>query len=242
MTLPGKLNPDAIVEAILEVRFESPGVSELTVGALVNAWRDYAVTRLPMANLPSPMRSADQNLKYQPTLQLASPDGRQTVKIGENVISLHAIAGYPGWDAYRPSLEGMLDSVVNHVQEPTINRLGIRYVNLLHADKHGVGSVADLNLDIHIGGQSLQPPLILGYRRSPTKIHEVAVKVSSPEFVVGPTEPFSVLIDVDVYTHDGAVFDKVAACMKWVDDAHIILKEHFFELLHPDTIKKLEGR
>ncbi|RWE25225.1 MAG: TIGR04255 family protein [Mesorhizobium sp.] len=242
MTLPGKLSPDAIVEAILEIRFESPGVSELTVGALVDAWRDYSVIRLPMANLPSPIRAGDPNLKFHPTLQLSSSDGKEVVKIGENVISLHSLGGYPGWDGFRPSLKKLVEVVLGRVSDPTITRLGIRYVNLMHGKRHAVGSVADLNVNIHINESPLEPPLILNYRRSATEFHEVLTKVASPEFVVGPTEEFTALIDVDVYTPDGPTFDNAAKCMDWVDKGHEIVKAHFFELLRPDTIKMLEDR
>jgi uncharacterized protein (TIGR04255 family) len=238
--LPRKLSPDAVVEAILEARFESSGIPELTVGALASVWKSYAHQRLPMANLPAPMRTGDPNLKYQPTLQLTSPDGREAVKIGENVVSLHAIGVYPGWQAFQPSLHRLIDTVLSAIAGARITRLGLRYVNLLTLERHGIKTIADLNVDVQIAGKMLQDPMLLTYRHREGERHHVLVKVSSPEFVHGPTDPFSAFVDIDVATSDNDDFRSVDSCFDWIEYAHEALKEHFFALLSDETVERLK--
>jgi uncharacterized protein (TIGR04255 family) len=97
--LPDKLKDDAIVEALVELRFETADIPELTIGRLADhsLWADFSRSRTPIADLPAALRQSDVNLKYQATLELKELNGLRLVKIGTNVVSLHNISRYIGW-------------------------------------------------------------------------------------------------------------------------------------------------
>jgi len=59
--LPQLLKQDAIIESLLELRFEHSQVGEVVVGRLAAAqeWSDYHSQRLPFSDLPQSIRDAD---------------------------------------------------------------------------------------------------------------------------------------------------------------------------------------
>ncbi|MDX8442014.1 TIGR04255 family protein [Mesorhizobium australafricanum] len=239
--LPSKLRADGVVEAILEIRFESSEIPELLLGKIVDfpAWKGWVPSRLPLSDIPLPIRRADKNLQHQPLLQLSSPDGNEALKVGDNVVSRHALT-YPGWTAFEPRLLETFRLLYDRIPGLSVTRLGLRYVNLLHPDIHMIEDVNALNLTILVGDNRLTPPLNLNYRRKTTDWHETMIRIASPEFVTSAHQGFSTLIDIDVYTPDGTVVPDYGTCVGWLNDAHAILKDHFFELLHDETIEALK--
>lgn len=234
-----KLTPDGIVEALLEVRFETASFPELTIGNLISRepWRGLNPMRLPTAEIPHFVRNSDPNLKFQPTLQLNSPEGLDVVKVGENVLSLHRLGSYPGWEKFGPQLHQGLRELFEAVPDARITRLGFRYVNLL-GSAHHINSLNDLSVDLRVGGAELLPPINLNYMRREDDF-EILVRAASPEFVQGPSNDFAALIDIDVYTSDTTSIKGVDDCSGWLEKAHVILKQRFFELLRPEAIQRL---
>lgn len=107
-TLPTKLKDDFIVEALCQIQFVSDDLAEVVVGRATDYWgkKGYVAERLPIADIPAPIRQADPNLRFQPTIQLRAKQGPNLIRIGEQAISFH-IAGekqYPGWNNFREQL------------------------------------------------------------------------------------------------------------------------------------------
>jgi uncharacterized protein (TIGR04255 family) len=75
--LPERIDPDAIIEALVEFRFEHSELPELMLGRLLDAqlWEGHTQTRLPTADIPQPIREMDPNLRYQPLVELRKSDG-----------------------------------------------------------------------------------------------------------------------------------------------------------------------
>jgi hypothetical protein len=108
--LPKKLKHDAIVEATFEVRFEAEisSVAEVLLGRLADTpvWSGFTPRRLPTADIPSALRRADPNLRYQAAIELLAPSGEQRVGIGPQNLSFTRTAPYPC--AYRKSHPAIL--------------------------------------------------------------------------------------------------------------------------------------
>ena len=102
--LPALLYPDAILEALVEVRFDSKEIAEVVVGRLIDSpiWDTYQQSRTAIADIPQPIRESDQNLRFQPTIELRRPDGLRAVKIGGHMLSYHVMTKYPGWAVFMP--------------------------------------------------------------------------------------------------------------------------------------------
>jgi uncharacterized protein (TIGR04255 family) len=193
--------------------------------------------RLPMADLPVPMRQSDPNLAFQPTLQLKNPSGTRLARIGEMVISWHALPPYPGWEAFQPEIQKIMDLLQSAVEDLEISRVGFRYLNFLKADDHSVEGLRDLTLDVLIGGQALDIPLNVAYQRDLAS-HRMTVRIATPEFVQPGRTDFSLLLDIDLNT-DGTRCPEPTAIIEWVESAHTLLKEEFFTLLKPEILQTL---
>src|SRR5688572_6634063 len=94
--IPKKLKHDAIVEALLEVRFQTTTIPEVLFGRLADyaPWKGFTQVRLPAYDLPALMRQADPNLRFQPLFELRDEQNKQAVRLGGRVLSYHKLAPY----------------------------------------------------------------------------------------------------------------------------------------------------
>ena len=241
---PAKLNPDAIAEAICEVRFEceeSKSLPELVVGKLAafRNWEQFAKIRLPISDIPAPIRAQDPNLRNQPSLELRQAQNLRLAKIGPNVLSYHRLAPYPGWDDFKNEIEETIKFLFASFNDFECTRIGFRYVNLF-TDKHGVSGVGELNYSVNVAGEPLSGPQNLNYNRSQSEDHIVQVRIASPEFVSGPdlTEVRAV-VDLDVFTPGQFETHNADTAVRWIEEAHNFEKEEFFRLFTEEMRKRL---
>lgn len=239
--VPHRLKKDGIVEALFEVRFTSSTIPEIYIGQLVagisTIMPGLAIERLPVADLPFPMRRGDPNLAFQPTLQLKNEPTTRIARIGEMVVSWHALAPYPGWEVFAPEIRQVFDLVAKSVDQISISRVGFRYLNLLKPADHHIQGLTDLTLDVLIGGEALDIPLNVAYQRD-LEGQRMTVRIATPEFVQTPVTDFSLLLDIDMNT-DGKKCPSPDAVIEWVEVAHKLLKQEFFTLLKPEILHSL---
>jgi uncharacterized protein (TIGR04255 family) len=233
MHLPNKLKKDAILEAICEFRFESDEMDELVLGRLSEnvPWEGFSRVRLPLSDVPAPIRKNDPGLKFQPVVELRDRTSTRVVKIGSNVVSAHVMAPYCGWAAFRPRLHEVLDVLFKKFTEVRVTRIGLRYVNALGRKDHHVDEINGLRLKIKIDSERLTVPFSLAYMQASEDITSI-IKVASPSLVTGINLPsdFVALIDVDVFTPDSFVISDCDTGKNWIDRAHQTEKEEFFRL------------
>lgn len=242
-TVPTKLKKDAIAEALCELRFESHEFPELVVGRLASnpAWKSFDKVRLPASDIPEPVRTADPNLKFQPTLQLTEQKKNRIVKVGSHVISYHVTKPYCGWKNFCDELRVLVEYVYKTLDALSCSRFGFRYINILTSSEHFIKNIGDLNYSISIGNEKLKSPVSLSYMREFSDHHNALVKIVSPEFVLGnPPQSFSALIDVDVFTPEQPTNNDVESIMRWLEEAHNIEKKEFFSLIPNNIIDKLK--
>jgi uncharacterized protein (TIGR04255 family) len=241
--LPKKLSRNAILEALLEIRFETKQVGELLVGRLASAapFEGYKVTRLPIASFPAEVRDADANLRFQPTLQLASPTPSELIKIGPHVISLHVLAPYPGWGVLSGRLSLLMDTLFGAVSDLSIARLGLRYINAITPD-HGVGRISDLQFSVELAGQQTNTEMVFSHRfKVDAEIHGT-LSLATPSFVNGPNLPneCAAFVDIDIFTPRALGQTAPKAVLHWVERAHDAEKAAFFGLFSDAQIKALK--
>jgi uncharacterized protein (TIGR04255 family) len=241
--LPERIDPDAIVEALVEFRFEHSELPELVLGRLLDArcWEGYTQTRLPTADIPQPVREIDPNLRYQPVVELRKPDDDRVAKIGSHVISYHVVSPYPGWTTFRVEIENTLREVITKLKPPQFSRIGLRYINALRPDKHFVRALTDTKIVIKVGDLTLTDSVNVNYNRAFTN-HIVTVRVATPDLVAGtiPTG-YSLLCDIDVGSKAGNVIAGYDGAIAWIIEAHKLEKAEFFGILPENIIKKLNA-
>lgn len=127
-----------IEEALVEVQFAQPSDWDLTIpGRLHEALKaDYPgklrQQKLITANVV--LGSAEQ----LPTLstigglgkvQFPTEDGRRLIAVGPNVMSIHVLRPYPGWEDFRSRIERGLRAYCGVVAPTAVARIGLRYIN-----------------------------------------------------------------------------------------------------------------
>lgn len=242
-TLPERISPDAIIEALVEFRFEhGDELPEAIVGRLLDAplWTDYAQVRLATADIPQTIRENDPNFRYMPIIELRKKDTSRIAKVGGHVISYHVLAPYPGWSVFRKEIETVLNSIVEKLKSADFSRLGFRYINVLRPDEHQVSGLIDTNISISIRSEPVNGAVNLNYMRVVEPNHTITVKIATPELVMGNLLPgFSLLCDIDVATSGGFDVTGAEATMAWITTAHELEKQEFFKILRDEISKRL---
>lgn len=241
-SIPRKLKHDFILEVVLELQFETSTFPEVLLGRLADhtPWQDFRREPLPAYSIPAVMRQTDPNLRYQPVLQLSGEEGRRSVRIGPQVASYHRIAPYVGWTQFSAELEELFQGVFEKSENPSVSRLGLRYINAATPELHGIAAISDLNLRVTVAEDQIGSSVNLNYMNGHERDTQSVVRVATPDFVIG-TIPAgaSLLIDVDVSTKAGFKATAVGDVRDWTEFAHKEEKKQFFRLLRPETTEAL---
>jgi uncharacterized protein (TIGR04255 family) len=242
--IPKKLKHDAIVEAILELRFQSTTVPEVLLGRLADyaAWKGFEQVRLAAADIPAPMRQADTNLRFQPLVELRDTGNKRAVRLGDRVLSYHKLAPYGGWETepVRPALLATIDGLFGKADGLIVRRMGLRYINAVRSDLHDIRSVAALDLKASVADEDITGNVNLNFTTQVSDTTLCTVRIATKDFVQGNLpENTSALVDVDVYTKESYRTQDVAEVKRWLDFAHDKEKEQFFQLLTDRSIEKL---
>jgi uncharacterized protein (TIGR04255 family) len=84
-------------------------------------------------SIPS-VRMLPQAQRYQ----FGSLDGQHLIRIGQDIVSVHEIGPYPGWEVFRARIIQALTAYVEVTKPKSIRRISLRYVNQISL---GTGSV-----------------------------------------------------------------------------------------------------
>lgn len=242
--LPTKLKNDAILEAVLEIRFEpDPNlVAEILFGrfADVPEWREFKQVRLPTADIPAPIRRADPNLRYHPSVELVSTDGGLSVRIGPQVIAYSRRGDYPGWNVFGAELTKVVDSLYRILPNAQVSRLGLRYINALRSDVHGINNISDLDIAIAVAGSNVTSSLNLNFKTDVNSNHEAMSRIATVDLAEGSIpDNASVIVDIDVYTGRSFSTRAIEDVKSWVIAAHQKEKESFFKVLGEKATQRL---
>jgi uncharacterized protein (TIGR04255 family) len=241
--LPTKLKNDAILEALLELRFESSTFPEVFLGRLVDHkyWKQFKQRRLPAYEIPAQMRQMEATLQHAPIIELFGADSKAALRIGPSVISYHRTSPYIGWQKFKPELLQVAESLFQTAENLRVNRMGLRYLNSLTGERHYIGSIADLDLRLRIADEDITKSTNINFITSSGDNSSCTVRIATKEFVQGSIpQDTSVFIDVDVFTNDGFVTSDQLAVQKWIEFAHAYEKTEFFRLFTQEILDKLK--
>lgn len=244
-TVPTKLKHDAIVEAVVEFRFEmlQGTIPEIFFGRLAeySPWKGFEQRPMPAYQIPAQLRQADPNLRFQPLFELAATDKKRAVRVGPYVLSYHRLMPYVGWKIFKDELDEAIEGLFSSTGGLTIRRLGLRYLNALQTDLHQIGSISDLDLKLSVAEENILSNVNVNFTTEVSTDTMCTVRIATPEFVQGELPPkTSVYVDVDVFTKETFKTEDKAQVKRWIEIAHTNEKEHFFQLLTDDTIDSLE--
>jgi len=242
--LPDKLHHDAIVEALLEIQFETDTLPERFIGRITDekSWKTLPQLRLPAYDMPPVLRLAELRFRYMPIIQVSETgDEPRALRIGPNVLSYHRTKKYIGWNRFKPELEKVIDLLFNSTEALRVTRLGLRYLNALTPESHGIDSIDDLDMVVNVASDQLHGNVNLNYNVELGQIGLCTVRVATHEFVQGPLpQNTSAYIDIDVFTTPGFTCTGARDVKTWLEGAHTQEKVEFFHLLTLTTIDALK--
>jgi uncharacterized protein (TIGR04255 family) len=126
-----RLGRQLVVEAALEVRFETELPYGIVPGRLLDALQDAfpTVEELPAAQIPVAVD--------MPSLvrhRFLTNDGERMVQVGSGMVSLNHRT-YKGFDAFFSDAESVLKAATKLDLLKKVTRLGLRYINLAALDR-----------------------------------------------------------------------------------------------------------
>lgn len=243
-TIPKKLRIDAILEAVFEIRFELDALvpPEIVFGRFADfdQWRQFNLARLPTADIPAPMRRADPNLRYLPSIEMTSRDGLISVRAGPQVLAYSRRGAYPGWAKFGSELELAVNRLFNVLPQVQISRLGLRYINALRSDHHGIKSIDDTAIRIFVSDVPLTRSINLNFKSREETNFESMSRIASVDLAEGNIpQHATVVIDIDVYTNPPFSPKSADAVNKWMAEAHDEEKARFFSILGEEATERL---
>jgi uncharacterized protein (TIGR04255 family) len=239
---PKKLKNDSIVEALCEVHFQSDELPEIIIGRLSDGkyWRSFLKKRLPFADIPRQIRKFDEQLEYQPILELRDSIGQYRVQIGENVFSYHVVGKYCGGENFLRQLALAFETLFTTLNGISISKIMFIYLNALTTDKHHILDMKSLNLDIGVNKQALTEPANLNYLVKNDDSHQTMTRIVSAYFVNGELpENTSVVLDIDVSTPKNYQVTTKEEILEWIKKAHQVQKDAFFSLIPTAILEKM---
>jgi uncharacterized protein (TIGR04255 family) len=246
--LPTKLKNDAILEAVLEIRFEpdSSQVPEIFIGRFADneEWKGFRHARMASADIPTPLRLADPNLRYLPSIEMTSPDGGRALRIGPQAVMYSRRGVYPGWNTnFGAELRAVVEHLYRVLPGVRVSRLGLRYINALKSDIHGISMVGDLAIKVSVADQILSNSLNLNFKTDVGTDFETMSRIASIDIAEGIIpENATVIVDIDVYTGGAFTTSDVGAVKDWITEAHDHEKAAFFKVLGEKNTERLREK
>ena len=241
--LPTKLKKEPLIDAIFELRFSSSdSASNILPGFLFGALDgEKKIERLPAAEMPKQLRDSDPNLQFAPLIRLLWTD--YVISIGDHNLSIGCKHPYPGWDAFKKAILGIVDVVKNIQFIQTVNRFSMKYIDIIPA-KDLQEQVSLINTSIVIGGHALEKEHFALRIDIPENkiIHIVNVMSSAVAKLQDGSTRNGIIVDIDtIASVQNQEFGQwIGELPEKLDISHLANKKMFFKCLNPETIDSLE--
>lgn len=234
MTLPKKITPCPIVESLFEVRFESELPGDAIFGVIYNEHKnDFPnLERLPILQIPEPIRSNETNLMYAPHYKLRA--GNYILQVGPKVFSLANVHEYAGWDTFYGQIKKVFKRIIDLKIIKETKRLGLRYINVF--PEMNIFEKSDLKVfikeDLLVNRVNLTIDLPSNEFINTLRMASDAKLDASGKVLMGS------VIDIDT-SFSGSRPDLFADMEDIIQNAHDKEKELFFNLLRDEYIESL---
>lgn len=133
--LPLRLEKCPLVDALIEIRFESSIIGSAIFGIIYSLIRDDykgTVTNLPILQVPEQIRRNDPNLRFKPLYRIEAE--KYIIQIGDDVLCLSSKIPYVGWDEFSSRTIELIKKVAREGIINRVLRIGHRYVNFFEGD------------------------------------------------------------------------------------------------------------
>lgn len=233
--LPIRTEKCPIIDALIEIRFETPLFPNAVFGLIYDALReDYPdkVEKLPILQLPEQLREQDPGLKFKPYYKIEN--ARFIVQIGPDVLTVSSKNPYPGWSIFESHVFYIIEKVIKRGIITKVIRIGHRYINFFSGD-----ILPKLNIEFCVCNSL--------YNTSETTIR---TEIKDGGFINTLQLSNSVTLEKDKELHLGSIIDidtyrffddlsSIGAYKGNIKVAHKTGKALFFSLLKKDLLNSL---
>lgn len=230
MTLPKKIDPCPIIDALVEIRFSTKIHPNAVFGLFYNALQsDFdKVENLPILQLPDTVRSSDPSFKFKPHYKITS--NKFVVQIGPEVISVSSFPEYIGWDIFSNKIFDVLTKVeeVNIIKE--IHRIGIRYINFFENDIY-----QNINLNVNLGDKQIPYNNTVIRTEFEQETYKSTLQIANNANNNGK---LGSVIDIDTYLST-EIENFFTNKEDYINNGHEKEKQLFFSLLKDNFLKTL---
>lgn len=240
--LPKILEREPLVEVVFEVRLlEVPPLSEILPGALFGAFSPRpAITRLPAAALPFPLRTSDPNLQFAPVVQLDL--GGYLLSVGDRNFIINCKLPYPKWAAFRSAIIDVVEKVAAVDITGSVERYSLKYTNLVEAESP-IGQIAKIDMSVRLGDLDvLADDFSLQVRRQERDIlHIISITTGAEGQMPDGRQVRGVVVDVDSIrlVTQPSIAGFAAGLGPSLEELRIANKKRFFECLKQETIDEM---
>lgn len=235
MEIPKKITPCPIIEAIIEMRFESKIPAEAVFGIVYDKFKDEykKVEKLPILQLPEIVRTEDPNFRFQPHYKLLNEN--YILQIGPNVLSIVNINNYVGWNEFSLKVKNTFKKINELGLITKADRLGIRYINFFELD-----IFENINLSILLSEKSLISESEQITFRSTLKTGDFLSNlqiINKGNMILNQIQKSGSAIDIDTYISDIPNVNNIDTLL---ENGHKEEKLLFFKLLKKDFLEKFD--
>lgn len=155
--LPTALEHEPLVDALFEVRLkDSPSLAVILPGILFHELGlDSPAEKLPIADIPSPVRAKDPGLQYAPVVRLKWE--KYYISVGERsiVVSCDMREPYPKWPNFKNAILRIIDCIGKIKVPGKVERYSLKYVNLITTSSLA-DQVSKINMSISLGNVNIK--------------------------------------------------------------------------------------
>lgn len=231
------LNPCPIVDALIEIRFDSGFPPDAIFGMVFKTLAGKYPNRdeLPILQLPSHIRNNDPNLKNAPFYRFYNEDF--TIQIGPRVLTVSSYPNYAGWKSFSAEIKTCIDDIRELDLIKQVERFAIRYIN---AFEFNIFDYSNLKIDLTDSPLTKQNTYLKtsfeeeGFLSLLQMGEQVTIKKKNREPFLGS------VLDIDTSTEDkNFLASFLEAPMATIEKAHQINKELFFAILNERIMDKI---
>lgn len=232
--LPKRVRNCPIIEAVLEVRFETSFDHDAVYGSVYSIVKsDWAKgEKLPITEIPHFLREADQTLKFSPHYRLTKDN--LLLQIGPSVISIVSKPPYVGSEILFQEFNTVFDKLSKADIFQRFIRVGVRYIDFFDNNIFNGLNCSFTLCDVPTHPQRTHIRTIIEGNDGFNLTLQLAGRV-----VTETPEQAGFVFDVDTACEltKSPSIEEVKQLLK---SAHIQQKQLFFSLLKPEMLAMME--
>ena len=173
---------------------------------------------------------------------MTSPDGLISFRLGPQSVAYSRRGNYPRWEKFGPELHNVVHHLFRIIPKVGVTRIGLRYINALKSDVHGIHGINDVDITISVAGETLSNCFNLNFKSTTGADQEVMSRIATADLAEGIIpQTATLIVDVDVYTVSSFNTNDADVVKNWITQAHDTEKESFFRILGERATERLRA-